>query len=332
MKIPLGNSHVKSSYYSTPTKKHLKQIRRIRKRFYMRDVEAMRENLKKVILKKQVMIGPIYEYFFARIANDAKRYDKKGSINQALESDLYLTACINQIRKKPDFYNQGTLVDKLKQSLRTGGIGGVKKLANFPIKPIHNLSEKYDNGIDKKIYVDTSCGWGSRMLGAASLDMNYVGFEVNTKLIRKLKRLGKEIQKIKPDWKFLIIEHGSEKLFERLSEQADFMLTSPPYFCLEDYCYGDQSFSEGMSYKDWCKSYLKPLMANSFTYCKPGAYCLINIKDFAQYDLVAKTVKYGKKAGFKFICIDTLKLGSMKSGDKELRNMDEPVIVFQKPE
>lgn len=169
------------------------------------------------------------------------------------------------------------------------------------------------------------------MLAAAAMDMNYVGFDVNPKLLKKLRALGKEIRSIKPDWKFHLVEHGSEIMFPRLRGQADFMLTSPPYFCLEDYKHGtDQSYRQGVSYEQWCSSYLRPLMRNSFRYCKLGTYCLINIKDFAQYDLVRKTVKYGKKAGFKFVGYDTLKLGSIKKGIHELRNMDEPVLVFRK--
>lgn len=143
MEIQVGSSVIRSSYAAKVTKKQLRKIRRIRRSFYTRDKDGMRNALHKVLLNNGVTIGPIYEYFFARVANDAKRYDKKASINEALASDMYLAAVLNHIKAKPDFYRAGNLVGNVKQSFRTGGIGGVKKLANFPLKPVLALAQKY---------------------------------------------------------------------------------------------------------------------------------------------------------------------------------------------
>lgn len=332
MEMKVGSAVIKSSYSKRTTEKQRKQIAKIRKRFYRRNREEMLWALCRVLFKNGVMIGPIYEYFFARVANDAKRFDKKATINEALASDQYLTAALNHIKAKRPFYTGRNMVENIKQGFRTGGIGGVKKLANFPMKPALNMIEKYaPTPCQTRIYVDTSCGWGTRMLAAAASDMNYVGFDVNPKLIKKLEALGNEIRKLKPGWKFKIVAKGSEILYPELKGHADFMMTSPPYFCLEDYGHGSgQSYKSGTSYKSWCRRYLKPLMRNSFKYCKRGTYCLINIKDFDKYDLVAKTVKYGTQAGFTFVGFDSLKLGAIKSASTELRNLDEPVLVFRK--
>lgn len=331
MHFYINGHRIETRYYAKPDAAMRKRINDIRKNFYVKDRDAMRANLRNVLLSGGTQISAIYAYFFEKLANDAKRYDSTATINQALENDACMAAFLNKIDEKSKFFDKNDQVSNVKQAFRLGSISRiVKKLANFPVKPAKALIDKYSLGGDSPLYLDTSCGWGARMLAAAASRHNYVGFEVNPKLVVELRRLAKEIQRILPDWKYRIIEHGSEYIHEPAVGTVDVMLTSPPYFCMEEYVGKNQSYTIGMSYAKWCSSYLKPMLKNSHEYLRTGGYCLVNIKDFKKYDLVAKTRKYGKRAGFKFVGYESLKLGFIPRESGIPLDMGEPILVFKK--
>lgn len=75
------------------------------------------------------------------------------------------------------------------------------------------------------------------------------------------------------------------------------MLTSPPYFFLEDYRYGNQSCNENTSFDDWCTNFLYPTMDNSFKYAGDSPV-IINIKDYKGFDMVARTKNYATSKGY----------------------------------
>lgn len=333
MQFEINGRVIKTRYYTKVTKPILKQIAHIRKNYYVKDADAMRINMRKVLLEGGSQITAIYNFFFEEIVNDSKRYDVSATVNQVLANDECLAAFLTKIEEKHVFFSSPCPVFNMKQALRLGAISCVaKKLANFPLAPAKCLIYKYSLPVKSEVpvYVDTSCGWGVRMLAAAATGHNYVGFDVNPRLIKQLHKQAKEIQRVLPEWKYKIVEHGSELMHAKAIGVASFMLTSPPYYCLEEYQGAEQSYSQGMSYQHWCSSYLRPLMRNSYHYLRAGGYCLINIKDFKHYDLVHKTKLYGELAGLDFIGYESLKLGSIKH-DSGTLNRDEPLLVFRKP-
>lgn len=180
-------------------------------------------------------------------------------------------------------------------------------------------------------YIDPSCGWGVRLLAAAKLGLKYRGFDVNTALLERLEEFAGDIVRRKP-FDYEIIGHGSEIYRKELKGTGDLVFTSPPYFGLEDYSQDPgQSVAKYPGYEGWKKGFLQPMMKNMFRYLKPGRYCLINIKDYQKFDLIAATQEAAKMAGFEYKGTETLAVISRISIKTELITSDEDIQVFFKP-
>src|SRR5574344_1757790 len=77
--------------------------------------------------------------------------------------------------------------------------------------------------------------------------------------------------------------------------------SSPPYFYLEDYKIGNQSYKKGMRYCDWKENYLKPTFENIFYYLIQDGYFILNINNFKNYDLVNDSIEIAKSLGFSLV-------------------------------
>lgn len=300
--------------------------------FYSKDYDKMVKQLKGVLFNNKVMINHIYEYFFEEVANDTVLHNSRWSINEALASKDVMSLMFNKIKEKPKVFGDIIDVKSVKTCFRIGNVGIASKASNFPLKECNRILRDYTTG-NKKLYIDTSAGWGVRMLSSAANDINYIGFDVNTKLIPKLELLGDLIKQFKPNWNYKIIPNGSEIYVPELENKADIMFTSPPYFFLEDYRNGKQSATEDTSYEDWCKNFLKPTIENSYKYSANGSYMLFNIKDYKDFDMESKSKEYGIAAGYEFVGYTSLKniQRVIKKDDKNiLMDNSEDIIVFKK--
>lgn len=308
------------------------KIEFIKKNYYNENKDLALDQLKKILNENKYSMNHIYNYYFERLASDTVLYNAKWSINEMLNSDDLIQLFINRTYRNPKMYNKD-LMTNFKTSIRLGGKGIVRKPSNFPLKECVRLIEKYALNSDKKIYVDTSCGWGVRMLASAILGINYVGFDVNEPLIEKLNEFGNDIKSIKPSWDFKIFNSGSQYLKQSCIDRADIMLTSPPYFNLE--VYGDNTYDKedtiNQSYDNWLELFLKPTLENSYKYIKANGYVLINIKSFDDYDLVKDTIETAKQVGFEHVGFDVLKNIKRPLTDTSKNNDNsEDVIVFRK--
>lgn len=312
------------------------EMKYIRENLHNVDFDAVDFELGNVLLHGKRIIGNIYIYYFEKLAYDTVIHTTRWSINQILENDYLLSLFIGIIYDKPKVFNNNDLIANFKDSTRIAGKGIAGKPTNFPLGVCIDMLKKYKlNTTESSVYIDTSCGWGVRMLASAICNMDYIGFDVNTKLIEQLKLFGKHIQKFKPDWNFKIIEHGSEVYVPELENKANIMFTSPPYFDLEVYSNDDaQSVHLFNDYDSWCNGFLKPTLANSYAYAMDGSYVLINIKDFKNYDLGNKTVQYAKNVGFSVYPPDRLlNLSARYSQSKTNRiklDNSKPIFVFAK--
>jgi site-specific DNA-adenine methylase len=112
-------------------------------------------------------------------------------------------------------------------------------------------------------------GWGGRMVGACSLDIqNYIGIDLNKDLKKPLSDMVKFISpytqtKIKLFFKdALTIDYS--KLY------YDFVLTSPPYYNIEQYKY-----NEKLTKEEWDNNFYIPIITKTYEHLqKNGVYCL----------------------------------------------------------
>lgn len=301
----------------------------VRDNYYQTTKEDALQQLKKVLLEGKVMTTKIYRYYFEYLANNCLKDGCKWSINEVLESDELLQSYINKTYKNEKVFNGKTLDSNIRTAFRIGGTHTLGRMTNFPLKDCLSLLKEYlPEGATR--YLDPSCGWGTRMIASAVLDLEYIGFDVNSELIEKLEELGKDIQQIKPNFKFKIYKQGSQYYVPELENSADIILTSPPYYNLENYINNEyeQEPSLNGSYDNWVETFVNPMMSNMARYIKPNGYVLMNVKDFKKYTLVTDFKQATTQ--LEFMGFESLKINQRFNHKKFLVDNSEPVLLFKK--
>lgn len=271
----------------------------------------------------------IYRYYFEHVANDTLLVGCRWSVNELVQSDVLTQFFINRTRTNDKVFHTPGLEANFQKALQLGGGGMARPPTNFPLAECLRILKDYcpKGGT----YIDPSCGWGIRLLAAAKTGLKYRGFDVNQRLLPKLNELAVDIQKWKT-FDYEVIGQGSEIYVPRLKGVADIVFTSPPYFGIEDYSKDPgQSIVKYPGYEGWKKGFLQPMLKNMFRYLKPGRYCLINIKDYQKFDLIAATQEAAKLAGFEYVGTENLNVIQRVSVKAEQLNQDEDIQVFFKP-
>jgi hypothetical protein len=194
--------------------------------------------------------------------------------------------------------NRLNYADRLTDSsLRTGIKILSKAVSNFKPVIAKFLYQKYvTNG---KVF-DYSCGFGSRMLAALSLDMEYVGCEPNLKTLENLKKFG-EFLKDRTKGSFIVTKEGSEEYIYK-NEYFSFAFSSPPFFDYEIYSQDPgQSIIKYPFYEDWLIKFWRKTIENCYTALIPGGCFGICISMNQHEDLIKKTKEYCHVLGLSFV-------------------------------
>tara|TARA_R110000796_G_scaffold19468_5_gene58412 strand:+ start:2167 stop:3111 length:945 start_codon:yes stop_codon:yes gene_type:complete len=114
--------------------------------------------------------------------------------------------------------------------------------------------------------LDFTAGWGGRLLGAMSLDIDYIGIDTNIDLKTEYEKIIKTYpsnSNVKMIWK-------KAETVDYSKLDYDFVFTSPPYINLEKYA-NMPKYDES----DFFEIFLYPTIKNSFRYLpKDKWYCL----------------------------------------------------------
>lgn len=257
-------------------------------------------------------------------------YYNKWSIEEVFECKELVEFFISKtLQNKKIFPDKDSIAKKIETALRLGGKGVASKPSNFPIKIVDMILAKYNVN---NYWYDFSCGWGDRLLGALKNKCNYLGTDPNYLLCGRLKQMARDYKKannlnrgiidIKPQ--------GSEIFVQEWENKVGLAFSSPPYFCLEDYKIGNQSYKEGISYEKWKENYLRKTVQNIKRYLVENGYFLININNFLKYDLVGDTIEIAKEEGF--LLEDTIRLENIKrvNSNGGFNDNSEKILVFIK--
>ena len=122
---------------------------------------------------------------------------------------------------------------------------------------------------------------------------------------------------------------GSEEFVEEWENKIGLAFSSPPYFHLEDYQIGKQSYTEGTSYEKWKSDYLLPTMKNIYRYLVPNGYFILNIKNFAEFHLVEDSIALAESVGFHYY-EDTVLKNIKRCNKNGLNDNNERMMVFTK--
>lgn len=310
---------VKAEYYQKPDFKDVtEQFRKIDSggvkcnhitNYYVKDLMAkVKIHFNNWTIEEALNYKPLIEFFAGKVNDNKKVY--------------------------PDTLSLGK---KIETAFRLCGFKTASKPSNFPLKTVNQILELYNvNGN----YYDFSCGWGTRLLGALKNRVNYYGTDPNYILCERLRQMGKDYQDACNTNTIIDIKaQGSEIFIPELENKIGLAFSSPPYYNLEDYRIGNQSWSEGVSYEEWRDNYLRDTISNIYKYLINDGYFAININNFNKYndyDLVGDTVKIAKNIGFELEDIHTLKNikrchGHVQwDGECGWNDNDEKIFIFKK--
>lgn len=236
-----------------------------------------------------------------------------------------------------------TISDYLIQCMRI--VSGNQPVYNFPstlAKWLYLDKAKRIPDDQKEFNIlDTSCGWGGRMLAAISSasdillcnkQVNYWGTDPNTDVHDRF-------EKFECFWKTKISTGDDnfsmykatlpaedifkDEKFEEKKGTFDIMFTSPPYFNKEMYSNDkDQSYiTYKNDYELWREGFLHKMLKNTYDLLRPGGECIINIADVKYkgknyHPLEADTVKYALECGFKHVKTYKMLFSIMPGNDK----------------
>ena len=132
-----------------------------------------------------------------------------------------------------------------------------------------------------KRILDPSSGWGDRLLGALSCDIDlYISTDPNPCLHKYYKEMLKVLKAESPNPKaeFITLKSGFEKV--RLSgkidkESIDLIYTSPPYFDYEIYTDDKGQSIIGKTEELWFTSFIIPFIEKCYTYLKKDGHMVL---------------------------------------------------------
>ena len=150
---------------------------------------------------------------------------------------------------------------------------------------------------------DPFAGHNSRMEFCVRNGRNYIGCDISKKFMQFNRERAELLREEYPEARIELHEIDSRKIDEiKLETQADFTITSPPYYDIEDY--GDEYQQLGKcseNYFEFCRNMQKVAEAN-FRKLRAGAFCVWFINDFRREGVFhpyhIDTFRILKDAGF----------------------------------
>lgn len=229
---------------------------------------------------------------------------------------------------------------------------------NFPPLISKYIYQKYTNEKinESRTYnvLDTSCGWGGRIIGAMSVQpklndseyygystkINYIGCDPNpdnyfedgsSKYSDVADFYNRNVNSdlFSDDESnniYEIFQCGSEELdtideFKKYKGNIDLVFSSPPYFSKEAYVEDEkQSFIKYPEYETWRSGFLEKTLTIAHEYMINGGYLVWNISDIildgVSYPLEKDSIDIATKLGFVLIETKKMILSRMQGANR----------------
>lgn len=273
-------------------------------------------------------ISKVVDYYLKDLMHEVLIDGCKWTVKDVFEHNDLIRYYYAITQSNTNVYTDSNIMKNLYTAIRTSGKGVAKQPTNYPIESVDYILRKYNINNN---YYDFSCGWSARMLSSIRRNINYFGTDPNYLLVEQL-------HKIKDSYK-LVNKHipnvdiritGSEIFHSDWENKIGVAFTSPPYFNVEDYQHGEQSYKPGMEYTEWVEAFLRPTIQNVQRYLIDGGHILINIKDYKKYPMYTDSFNICKELEFNFVEeleLDNIQRPTLK--DTGL-NTHEKIMVFRK--
>jgi len=206
-----------------------------------------------------------------------------------------------------------------------------ENVTNFKAQNAKAIVERLCPAIWGNVY-DYSCGYGGRLLGITSSNMNYnyIGTDPNTETYHYLKYLDSLIGSN--------AEIHCETSQDFQPEDIDLAFSSPPYFNLEKYSdEPTQCMVQFNTLDEWFEGYTVPTMKNIYRGLTSNGIFATNIADYKttkdEFKVVDRWISTAEQLGFKHTNTIKMMLNTRPGvgNDKlEGREKFEGVYVFTK--
>lgn len=301
---------IKSEYYQKPDKKYV-----------LKEIEKLNNG--------GLVNTNITNYYFKDIMAKTKLYHSKWSIEDVFNcKDLVSFFYGKTLYNKKIFPDNHSITKKIETVLRLGGKGVASKPTNFPLKTANEILRLYNINNN---YYDFSCGWGVRLTSALINNINYFGTDPNNLLVDRLNELANDFKQYCNKSTIADIRcEGSEVFIPEWENKMGICFSSPPYFGLENYEIGKQSYKEGMKYDEWINNYLKPTIKNLYKYLINNGNLIINVNNYDKYDLVNTVKNACIENNFYLVNVHNLKNIKRTNSKEGFNNNDEEIMIFKK--
>lgn len=187
--------------------------------------------------------------------------------------------------------------------------------------------------------LDFSSGYGGRMLGAMTSNMqyHYTGLDPNTRTFQGLEALGELIQSERP-WSGFSMNCIPSEEFEPLPRFYDAAFSSPPYFNLETYTdEPTQCMNRYQELDAWFEGYVVPTLQQIRLGLVADGIYAVNIADYKNgkesFEIVNPWIKLSEKMGFRHVeTVDMILNVRPGVGNNKLEKAykSEGIYIFRK--
>jgi hypothetical protein len=146
-------------------------------------------------------------------------------------------------------------------------------------------------------WLDMSAGWGDRLVTACALQMDYLGFDPNSRLAfghnEMISHFGESYPETNvPRQRVLYQPFESDASLQLIEQDVklhglfDVSLVSPPFYIIERYGGVGQSTDSYPEFEDWMVNFLFVSLHNTWSNLKEGGFLAINIASIRNCDIV----------------------------------------------
>lgn len=214
-------------------------------------------------------IDVITDYFVEDIRLKTRRYDQEYSVIDSWKIDSYLELIFTIALKAGDI---------TPKTLRSAIYYAIQEAGTFqPSKARGLLEAVMGTKLAGKRWLDISAGWGDRLIAAMSLDMIYTGYDPNIELKKGHDEM---ITMFGDKNKHRVIYAPFEKS-DIVGGPYDVVLTSPPFFDVEDYAQGQegQSIVNYPGFTQWTVRFLFAALIKAWDNLAEGGYLILHLAD-----------------------------------------------------
>lgn len=151
--------------------------------------------------------------------------------------------------------------------LRELNFAGARRVSHFHPGLVGAILDKV--APNAKSYLDPCAGWGARLLTAAATERDYTACDPNTLTMNGLKKMAEFINLNEVEFNHILLNIPFEE-FEP-TRKYDVAFTSPPYFNIERYAIGKQSYHGRFTFEEWYLDFLVPLIDKCMECCNTVA-------------------------------------------------------------